>query len=214
MLDELAAIDRGCIPSYFDIAAALASAGPCYTFPSPTLFALEAALQDYATERQAQLSYDRYAELGVFVRQQLREHGPAPLAEEKWACPVVTTFTPPGEDSSPEFVDRCRGWGFAIGGQSAYLAERRLVQIATMGAVTRNMVSPLFKRVGRWLAKSPALELATSGSRINNLHNNARLSPHKPEAHSEGKRRPSLALSGLCPKSKSIRLFLCRPLEC
>ncbi len=163
--EELAGVDRGNIPSYFDIAAALASPGPCYTFPSPTLFALEAALRDYATPRQAQSTYTRYAELGIFVRQQLRQCGLTPLAQEQWACPVVTTFTPPGEgeakgegeESSHAFVDRCRKWGFAIGGQSAYLAERRFVQIATMGAVTREMVSPLFRKVASWLGKNEAL---------------------------------------------------------
>src|SRR5262249_17464295 len=42
-------LDRRHVPSYLDLAAALASEGPCYTFPSPTLLALEAALQEYAT---------------------------------------------------------------------------------------------------------------------------------------------------------------------
>jgi aspartate aminotransferase-like enzyme len=86
------------------------------------------------------------------VRQQLRELGLEPLAQEEWACPVVTTFTPPGGESSLAFVQRCRAWGFAIGGESAYLAQRRYVQIATMGAVTRDMVSPLFGHIGRWLS--------------------------------------------------------------
>ena len=52
--------------------AALGSEGPCYTFPSPTLRALEAALQEYATPPQAQATYARYAELGHYVRGELR----------------------------------------------------------------------------------------------------------------------------------------------
>jgi aspartate aminotransferase-like enzyme len=153
-------IDRTGIPSYFDIAAALASDGPCYTFPSSTLFALEAALQEYGSPQRAQASYRRYAALGGYVRQELRALGLETLAREDWSCPVVTTFTPPGDDSSRSFVERCRAWGFAIGGQSAYLAERRYVQIATMGAVTRDMVEPLFVRIGRWLGKKPAMAMA------------------------------------------------------
>ena len=82
-----------------------------------------------------------------------------PLALDAHACPVVTTFAPPGKESSAAFVRRCRAWGYAIGGQSAYLAERRYVQIATMGAVTREQVEPLFERIGHWLAKTPALAL-------------------------------------------------------
>jgi aspartate aminotransferase-like enzyme len=148
--DALRTVSREGIPSYLDIAAALESDGPCYTFPSPTLLALEAALQEYTS--RAEVTYRRYAELGTFVRRQLRDLGLEPLAQEEWACPVVTTFTPPGDESSLAFVQRCRAWGFAIGGESAYLAQRRYVQIATMGAVTRDMVSPLFGHIGRWLS--------------------------------------------------------------
>lgn len=158
--DSLRHLDRNRVPSYFDVAAALASEGPCYTFPSPTLFALEAALQEYATPQKAEAAYHRYAAMGVYVRRQLRELGLEPLAQEEYACPVVTTFTPPGDESSAAFVARCRSWGYAIGGQSAYLAEKRFVQIATMGAVTREMVTPLFGRLTRWLARTSTLAMA------------------------------------------------------
>ena len=40
----LAHVDRSLIPSYLDLLAALESDGPCYTFPSPTLAALEGHL--------------------------------------------------------------------------------------------------------------------------------------------------------------------------
>ena len=154
-LEALQHLDRSRVPSYFDIAAAMRSEGPCYTFPSPTLLALETALQEYATPEKAQASYDRYQEMGLAVREQLRRLGLPPLAREDCACPVVTTFAPPGEESSQEFVHRCRGWGFAIGGESAYLAQRRLVQIATMGAITRDMFASLFDHLETWLARSP-----------------------------------------------------------
>jgi aspartate aminotransferase-like enzyme len=141
----LGRIDRSRVPSYFDLGAALASEGPCYTFPSPTLRALETALAEYDTPQRAQARYDHYASLGRYVRGELRELGLEPLAREEWSCPVVTTFTPPNNESSSTFVERCRSWGFAIGGQSGYLAARRLVQIATMGAVTREDCARLFK---------------------------------------------------------------------
>ena len=91
--------------------------------------------------------------------------GLVPLAGEEHACPVLTTFSPPGGESSTRFVERCLSWGIAIGGQSSYLAERRLVQIATMGAVTRRLCDALFERLERWLARrqevAEALEVAT-----------------------------------------------------
>jgi aspartate aminotransferase-like enzyme len=151
--EALVQLNRDRIPSYFDIAASLNSEGPCYTFPSPTLLALEAALKEYATPGKAQSAYARYHEMGVRVRQQLRRLGLEPLAREECACAVVTTFAPPGEESSLEFVTRCRGWGFNIGGESAYLAQRRLVQIATMGAVSRDQFMPLFDHLEDYLSK-------------------------------------------------------------
>jgi aspartate aminotransferase-like enzyme len=151
-------IDRSRMPSYFDLVAALDSEGPCYTFPSPTLLALEAALEQYVTPAVAQERYEEYARLGRYVREQLRDLGLEPLAREEWACPVVTTFTPPNDDSSAAFVDRCRRWGFIIGGQSGYLAEKRLVQIATMGAVAREECAALFKHLHQLLVGA-ALEM-------------------------------------------------------
>lgn len=149
-------LDVGQVPSYLDIPAALATEGPRYTFPSPTLRALDAALQEYATSPRARQRYESYRALGAWVRQQLRRLGVDPLADDGWASPVVTSFTPPGDETSEAFVGRCRSWGFAIGGQSGYLAERRLVQIATMGAVTRDDCVPLFDRLRQYLAR-PAL---------------------------------------------------------
>src|SRR5262249_3071615 len=108
----------------------------------------------------ARETYARYADLGVFVRQQLRRLGLAPLAAEDCAAPVVTTFAPPGPETAAEFVALCRSWGFAIGGQSGYLPERRPGPIATMGAVTRDDCVPLFDHLERWLAKTPTLATA------------------------------------------------------
>jgi aspartate aminotransferase-like enzyme len=157
--EALGRLERQRVPSYFDISAALSSEGPCYTFPSPILRALEAALEAYATPARAQATYARYAELGAYVRRQLRRLGLEPLAREDCACPVVTTFAPPGGESALQLVERCLSWGIAIGGQSSYLAERRLVQIATMGAVTREMCATLFQHLQRWLRPEPALAL-------------------------------------------------------
>jgi aspartate aminotransferase-like enzyme len=154
--EALATLDRKGVPSYLDLVAALASEGPCYTFPSPTLVALEAALRAYDTPTKAQATYASYHELGARVRDELRRLGLTPLAAPECASPVVTTFSPPGEEASELFVKRCRSWGYAIGGESAYLSRRRLVQIATMGAVKWDMFADLFDHLERWLARREA----------------------------------------------------------
>lgn len=149
--EALSTLDRKSVPSYFDLVAALSSEGPCYTFPSPTLVALEAALRQYATPATAGATYTRYHDLGQRVRQQLQRLSLTPLAAAECAAPVVTTFSPPEDEASETFVQRCRSWGYAIGGESAYLSHRRLVQIATMGAVEWEMFAGLFDHLAGWL---------------------------------------------------------------
>jgi aspartate aminotransferase-like enzyme len=143
--DELQRLDTTRVPSYFDLAATLASRGPCFTFPSLLLQALAAALTRYDTPARAVVRYESYAALGRHVRQHLRRLGLQPLAGECHSGPTIATFAPPAGWTAPAFVDLCRSWGFLIGGQSGYLAERRLVQIATMGAITAEACTPLFK---------------------------------------------------------------------
>jgi aspartate aminotransferase-like enzyme len=121
------------IPTYLDLANAMGTIGPCFTFPSPLLLALEKALG---------LRPD-YAPLGKLVRQRLRELGTPPLVEEPTAAPIVTTFVPP----RPSFVQECRELGYSIGGESGYLAKRGLVQIANMGAVRAEQIEQLFDQL-------------------------------------------------------------------
>lgn len=150
-------VDTSKVPSYFDLVAALSSDGPCYTFPSPTLLALEAALKVYETPEKAQETYGRYAQVGKSVRHSLCQLGLSPLAPEESASPVVTTFAPPGDESAVEFVERCLSWSIAIGGQSGYLARKRLVQIATMGAVTPEMCEAFLRKLAEHLCTEYAL---------------------------------------------------------
>ncbi|GIW79514.1 MAG: aminotransferase V [Gemmatales bacterium] len=146
-------VDFHRVPTYLDIQKALLSPGPRFTFPSPTLRALDAALEQYADDDKATACYERYRRLGVYVRQRLRDLRLEPLASEEFACPVVTTFMPPHDLTSEQFVATCQTWGFEIGGLSSYLAERRLVQIATMGDVRQEEVGAFFDRLERWLRK-------------------------------------------------------------
>ena len=130
----------------------LSTRGPRFTFSWSTTAALDTALGDYASGELAAVRYGRYARLGAYVRSQLRKSGMPPLADEAIAAPVLTTFCPPGGASSEALVERCRLAGFDIGGQSGYLARRRLTQIATMGTTTRADVAAFFQsQNGIWM---------------------------------------------------------------
>jgi aspartate aminotransferase-like enzyme len=140
-------LDTSRIPTYFDLPTALSSCGPCFTFPSTPLQALAAALTKYDTPTKSTTRYQSYAALGRYARKRLRELGLPPLAAECQSGPTIATFGPPNGWTSQSFVSLCRDWGFLIGGQSGYLAKRRLVQIATMGATTKAKCQPLFERL-------------------------------------------------------------------
>lgn len=124
------------VPKYLDVAEALETEGPCFTFSSPLLLALEEALRG---ERD-------YEALGGLVRSKLRQRGISPMVDGPLAAPIVTTFVPPSED----FPDTCLKLGFRIGGESGYLAKRGFVQIATMGAVKDYHIEELFERLAAW----------------------------------------------------------------
>src|SRR5262249_32811002 len=141
---QLEHIDSGRTPSYLDLPASLRSRGPRFTFPSSTLFALDEALKGFATPESAASCFERYRRLGVYVRKHLRELELPPLAAESCAAPVITTFAPGNGEASEAFVARCHFWGYAIGGASGYLQARRMVQIATMGAIHQEDFAPLF----------------------------------------------------------------------
>ena len=156
--NRLTHLNTETIPSYLDIPATLASVGPRFTVPSPLMKALSVALGEYSTPEKSQSRFDHYAGLGRYTRERLREIGLSPLVgDEDVASPVITSFYPPGDESSYDFVNRCQTWGFLIGGQSGYLMEQRLVQIANMGSICRDDLERLFEQMDRWLRRQKNL---------------------------------------------------------
>ncbi len=149
---KLADLPAEGLPSYLDLPSTLATAGPRFTFSSPLLLALERALETYATPEAARVRYLHYEELGRHVRGQLRAAGLVPLADEAAAAPVITTLAPPRGESPEAFHDRCLDWGFEIASESQYLKDRRLVQMAIMGAIAPADLEPLFQHLRRYSA--------------------------------------------------------------
>ena len=138
--DLLTEVDASRVPSYLDLPATLRSDGPRSTFPSPTLLALAAALEEYASPEQSQARYQHYAALGAHVR---RAASPGRAGAAGRGCLGMSRghhVHAAGQARRGIRPAHAGRWGFAIGGESSYLAERRLVQIATMGAVTREVV--------------------------------------------------------------------------
>jgi aspartate aminotransferase-like enzyme len=144
---DLAHLPAEAHPTYLDVPAGLAVVGPRFTVPSPLVTALDAALEPFATPGSRGDHFRHVCRLGRQLRAGVRESGLVPLAPDHCAGPAVVTFAPPAGESAPAFVARCRRAGFLIGGQSGYLAERGLVQIAVMGDVTAEHIDRLFAKL-------------------------------------------------------------------
>lgn len=143
----LAGADSARLPSYLDLPRALATTGPCYTFPSAVVWALHRALDDYRDGFACRRRHERYARIGRHVRRRLRELGIDPLASEESAAPVITTFAPPAGYDSEQFVAVCRSWGYELAGDGRYLGKRGYVQIGTMGDTDEAMLDGFFVRL-------------------------------------------------------------------
>lgn len=152
---EIVQLDYGRVPTSLDLAAGMAHAGPRFTFPSPPLHAMAAALKEYAAPAQTRLRFECYTALGQYVRGELRRLGLPPLADDRHASSTIATFSAPNGWDSNSFVELCRHAGFLIGGQSTYLSERRLVQIATMGAIRQQDCEAFFQFLNSLLQFHP-----------------------------------------------------------
>jgi aspartate aminotransferase-like enzyme len=144
---DLAHLEPDTVPTYLDVAATLATTGPRFTFPSSLIRALDAALDALATPDQRAARFRQVADTGGYLRSRLAAAGLEPLAPAAVANPAIVTFAPPAGQSAAQFVQQCKDWGFQIAGQSGYLADRGLVQIAVMGAVTKAQIKPLLDKL-------------------------------------------------------------------
>ena len=72
---DLAHLDPDAIPSYLDVAATLGTTGPRFTFPSPMIRALDAALEAFVTPETRAARYRRLADTGGYLRSRLAGQG-------------------------------------------------------------------------------------------------------------------------------------------
>jgi aspartate aminotransferase-like enzyme len=159
LADSAARTARHGVPSTFDLSAVARTRGPRQTVAWGLLASLAMALEDYRTPEAAAARYAAQAALGRYVRSALARLGVTPLAPESVASPVLTTFRPPA-GSPEEFALLCRAFGYEINAWSDYLAQRGLVQIATMGDISARQLDGLFNQLEVWLRHLCAANVA------------------------------------------------------
>jgi aspartate aminotransferase-like enzyme len=124
----------------FDLLRMHQTRGPIATIPSGLVLALDRALKDNYGSMEANASrYQEYQLLGKQTQQEMKIAGFEPLAVESIAAPNITTFVLP----NPYFVKTCLETGYQIAHESPYLQSRGWGQIATMGNVTLQTLTPL-----------------------------------------------------------------------
>lgn len=146
-------VDQSVVPAYLDLVESLKVPGPRFTFPSPPIHALLAALDEYATPEARAKTFARYVQMGNFIRDELRKLDLPPLVPDDISAPVVTTFSPPAGLTADAFIQRCLDWGYQIGGESGYLRQKNWLQLATMGDVQLADCQALFDRLRVWLKR-------------------------------------------------------------
>jgi aspartate aminotransferase-like enzyme/predicted N-acetyltransferase YhbS len=140
----IARLDGRRICPTFDLVSAARAVGPVSTLPSALALAVLGALREnYHDDSARAARYRHYEELGRWTRAQIRDAGLDILAAEQDAAPTISTFPLP----SPRFAEECQRAGFQIAHESDYLRARRWGQIATMGALDRAGLDPLFAAI-------------------------------------------------------------------
>jgi aspartate aminotransferase-like enzyme len=128
------------MPACFNIRAGIYQREPLFTLPSPQVLALEEVLRRYYPDAEAaNRRFRHYAELGAWVRGELRARGCSLVTAEEFAAPTICSFPLPDRA-----VERCRARGFRIAYESQYLRERGWGQIGVMGDLNERMIAKVF----------------------------------------------------------------------
>jgi aspartate aminotransferase-like enzyme/GNAT superfamily N-acetyltransferase len=146
---DLAHLDPDSIPQYLDVPSTLKTVGPRFTAPSPLIKALDVALERFATSALRTARFEEIRSHMARVRRELSSIGLSPLADVAVASPAIVTFAPPAGMTASSVVNRLMKAGFQIAGQSGYLAERDLVQVAVMGDITTAQIEQFLMQLRR-----------------------------------------------------------------
>ncbi len=133
------------LPRYLDLGLYAQLDGVPFTHSSNLLAALRVA-----SERALKgAPFTEMAELGAWLRQELRALGLAPLAEEDSASPAIVTIALTSDFSSSQVGEQLASAGFELSFRSGYLTARNWIQISLMGECSREKIARLLDALRR-----------------------------------------------------------------
>jgi aspartate aminotransferase-like enzyme len=117
------------LPRYLDLGYYAEQAGVPFTHSSNLIYALQTALNriDWPAK------FQQIAEIGVWLREQLRQVGLEIVAPDAHAASAVVTIALPPQVSSGEVGRLLRSKGYLLSYNSGYLRQRNWIQICLMG---------------------------------------------------------------------------------
>jgi aspartate aminotransferase-like enzyme/GNAT superfamily N-acetyltransferase len=133
-----------CLPRYLDLGFYQACGGVPFTHSSNLLQALQAALQ-----RCSEGKFSELAELGAWLRGELRKLGFALISADELAAPAVATLALPASLNSCSVGKQLHKAGYLLSYGSEYLLERNWIQICLMGEFSRETLAELVRELGK-----------------------------------------------------------------
>ncbi len=125
------------VPSSLDIVSDFEARLPRFTLPSPPMQALASALDaNYRTPSDREDTYERYRTVTQHLRRGLDGLGLCTLGDRELASPVITTIRCLNQEHRAALIKSAADARCAIYHAPAYLRDRGLLQVSTMGRIT------------------------------------------------------------------------------
>jgi len=116
--------------------------------PSVTIFvALEAAVKRIIEDEGLQNQIDRHKQCAKVIRDGVKKIGLETLVDDKYASNTVTSVFLPENIGLESFIQRLEDKGYTVYSGKGPLKERRMFQIANMGAITVDICKGFLKVV-------------------------------------------------------------------
>ncbi|WP_068777539.1 aminotransferase class V-fold PLP-dependent enzyme [Paenibacillus sp. FJAT-26967] len=142
------------LPRYLDLGLYADKQSVPFSHSSNLLDALNEALQKYSDSGP----YEELMDMSELLYEELARLGLKPLTEQDHAAPLIVTIPLRHPLSSCEIGDELARQGFCLQYESDYLAERNLIQIATIG-ISRESLLDMTRELEKILGnlRSPSM---------------------------------------------------------
>jgi acyl-phosphate glycerol 3-phosphate acyltransferase len=150
------------LPRYLDLGYYAKCEGVPFTISSNLVYALKAAVDHFDPAKR----FAHLADMGAWLRAELRAMDFRILAPDEHACPPVITIVPPEGVNALRMGERLESAGYLLSYRSEYLVKRNFIQICLMGECTKELVAPVLIIMKGFSPRAGELPSAVTLSRL------------------------------------------------